>query len=61
MSWQPNQAGLQQIVGLLTEFQQPGADQHKVSGLLDRFDAFAGCVLAVQTITEQIHAHFMEY
>jgi len=31
MAWQPNQGGVQQIVALLTEFQSPGADQHKVS------------------------------
>jgi hypothetical protein len=37
MSWQPNQAGLEQIVGLLTEFQQPGADQHKVGAILLSF------------------------
>ena len=29
-SWQPDQAGLQQIVGLLTEFQKPGTDQAQV-------------------------------
>lgn len=31
MSWQPNQAGVQQIIGLLAELQRPGADHHKVS------------------------------